>query len=338
MGRTPELGRERREDLLEVHGHADGDVALPHARLLLHDLDLVLERLRVVRAHLRPEPVLQRRDDPAAVRVVVGVRGGHEQEVEREPDPVAADLDVALLEDVEQGDLDAFGQVGELVDRDDAPIGPGDHPVVDRELVGQVPALGDPDGVDVADQVGHARVRCRELLRVPVLAADPADRRRVPVLGEEGTAGRADRVVRVVVHLAPRDRRRLLVQEVHDLADQAGLGLPPFAEHHEVVACEETAFEHRQHGVLEPHDLREQRDARAELLEQVRAELLLDAPIREPGRSELGDRRGLRHDPSLAAPWDRPVRPGRAPCTRVRTGVRPGGGRSPPRARAASTR
>ncbi len=291
-----------------------------------------------MRPHLRPEPVLQRRDDPAAVRVVVGVRGRHEQEVEREPDPVAADLDVALLEDVEQGDLDAFGQVGELVDRDDAPVGPRDHPVVDRELVGEVPALGHPDRVDVADQVGHARVRRRELLRVAVLAADPADRRRVPVLGDEGAAGGADRVVRVVVHLAPGDRGRLLVQELDDLPDQAGLGLPPLAEHHEIVAGEQAAFEHREHGVPEPDDLREQRRAAAQPLEQVRAELFLDAPIREPGRSELGDRRGQRHDPSLAAPWDRAVRRGRAPCTRARTGVRPGGGRSRPRARAASTR
>ena len=290
-----------------------------------------------MRPHLRPEPVLQRRDDPAAVRVVVGVRRRHEQEVEREPDPVAADLDVALLEDVEQGDLDAFGQVGELVDRDDAPVGPRDHPVVDRELVGQVPALGHPDRVDVPDQVGHARVRRRELLRVPVLATDPADRRRVPVLGDEGAAGGADRVVRMVVDLAPGDRGRLLVQELDDLADQAGLGLPPLAEHHEVVTGEQAAFEHREHGFAEPHDLREQRRAAAEPFEQVRAELFLDAPIREPGRSELGDRRG-QHGPSLAAPWDRAVRPGRAPCTRARTGVRPGGGRSRPRARAASTR
>src|SRR4029434_1635282 len=56
------------------------------------------------------------------------------------------------------------------------------------------------------------------------------------VFDDEGTAGGTDRVVRVVVHLAPRDRRRLLVQEVHDLADQAGLGLPPPAQAAEGVA------------------------------------------------------------------------------------------------------
>jgi hypothetical protein len=43
---------------------------------------------------------------------------------------------------------------------------------VDRELVREVSALGDADRVDVADQVGDARVRRRELLRVAVDALD----------------------------------------------------------------------------------------------------------------------------------------------------------------------
>ena len=320
-------------------GTRTGTSLCQHARLLLHDRDLVLERLRVVRAHLRPEPVLQRRDDPAAVRVVVGVRGGHEQEVEREPDPVAADLDVALLEDVEQGDLDAFGQVGELVDRDDAPVGPRDHPVVDRELVGQVAALGHPDGVDVADQVGHARVRRRELLRVPVLAADPADRRRVPVLGDEGAAGA--RRSGGTGGRSPRTRRSRASARPGARRSAGSGGSWPAPARPSITRSWPASSPRSSTGStesLEPHDLREQRRAAAEPFEQVRAELFLDAPIREPGRSELGDRRGQRHDPSLTAPWDRAVRPGRAPCTRARTGVRRGGGRSRPRARAASTR
>ena len=126
--------------------------------------DLFGAALRVVRADLRPEPVLQRRHDAAAVRVVVGVRGRDQQEVERQPDPVAADLHVALLQDVEQRHLDALGEVGQLVDRDDAAVRARDHAVVDRELVGEVPALGHPDRVDVADQVGDGRVGRRELL------------------------------------------------------------------------------------------------------------------------------------------------------------------------------
>ena len=260
--RPAELGRERGEDLLQVDGDADRDVARPRPGLLLHDRDLVLERLGVVRANLRAEPVLERRHDPAAVGVVVGVRGSDEQQVEREPDPVPADLDVALLQDVEQRDLDPFGQVGQLVDRDDAAVGPRDHPVVDRQLVGEVAALGHPDRVDVADQVGDARVGRGELLRVAVLPLDPPERDGVTVLGHPSAARGADRAVRVVVHLAPGDRGRLLVQEVDELTDQTRLGLPPLAEDDEVVTGEDPAFEHREHRVPEPDHLREQRGRR----------------------------------------------------------------------------
>jgi hypothetical protein len=65
-----------------------------------------------VGADLGAEAVLERRDDPAAVGVVLGVRGRDEQQVERQAQRVAADLDVALLQHVEQRDLDALGEVG----------------------------------------------------------------------------------------------------------------------------------------------------------------------------------------------------------------------------------
>ena len=117
-----------------------------------------------MRADLRPEAVLQRRDDPAAVRVVLGVGRRDEHEVERQADLVAAHLDVALLEHVEQADLDALGEVGQLVDGEDAAVGARDEAVVERELVGEVAALGDLDRVDLADQVGDRRVGGGELL------------------------------------------------------------------------------------------------------------------------------------------------------------------------------
>ena len=80
----------------------------------------VVDVERVVRADLGAEAVLQRRDDAAAVRVVLGVGRRDQHHVERQADLVAADLDVALLEHVEQADLDALGEVGQLVDGEDA--------------------------------------------------------------------------------------------------------------------------------------------------------------------------------------------------------------------------
>ena len=48
----------------------------------------------------------------------------------------AADLQVALLEDVEEADLDARREVGQLVDGEDAAVGARDDAEVDDLLVG----------------------------------------------------------------------------------------------------------------------------------------------------------------------------------------------------------
>ena len=142
---------------------------------------LVVEVERVVRADLGAEAVLQRGDDAAAVGVVLRVGAGHEQHVERQPQRVAADLDVALLQHVEQRDLDALGEVGQLVDGEDAAVGARHQPVVHGLRVAERAALGHLDRVDVADEVADAGVGGGELLAVPlvaVLPARPAARRR----------------------------------------------------------------------------------------------------------------------------------------------------------------
>src|SRR5205085_4953795 len=90
-----ELTGGRREDLQHVDGNAHRNAARRLTRLQLHDPDLLLRGLRIVRADLRAETILERRDDASAVRVVVGVRRRDDEEIEREPDPIAADLDVA---------------------------------------------------------------------------------------------------------------------------------------------------------------------------------------------------------------------------------------------------
>ena len=143
-------------------------------RLLLGDGDLGLDVERVVRADLRAEAILQRRDDAAAVRVVLGVGRGDEVDVERQPHLVAAHLHVALLEHVEQTDLDALGEVGQLVDGEDAAVGARHEAVVQRELVGEVAALGDLDRVDLADEVGDGRVGRRQLLAEARVAVRPS--------------------------------------------------------------------------------------------------------------------------------------------------------------------
>ena len=141
--------------------------------LLPDHRDLVLELDRVVGADLGAEPVLERGDDAAAVGVVLGVRAGHHQGVQRQAQHVAADLDVALLHHVEHRDLDPLGEVGQLVDRHDAAVRARDQPEVDGLGVTEAAALGHLHRVHVADQVGHAGVGRGQLLGVPLVAVAP---------------------------------------------------------------------------------------------------------------------------------------------------------------------
>ena len=158
-------------DFAHEGGHGNLLVHVGEAfAFLLDDGDFVLDGYWVVGANLGAEPVFQRGDDAAAVGVVLGVGGGDEEQVEGQQEPVALYLHVSLLHEVEQADLDALGEVGQLVDAEDAPVGARDEPVVDGELVGEIAAFGDLDGVYLADEVGDGHVGGGELLAVAALA------------------------------------------------------------------------------------------------------------------------------------------------------------------------
>src|SRR5208283_1045187 len=121
------------------------------------------------------EPVFDRSDDATTVRVVLGVGAGDHQHVQRQAQRVTADLDVPLLHHVEHRHLNALGEVGQFVDRDDAAVRARDQSVGDRLRVPEAAALGDLDRVDVTDQVGDAGVRGGQLLGVPLAAVLPLD-------------------------------------------------------------------------------------------------------------------------------------------------------------------
>ena len=284
-----------RHDLGHVLGDLEPDArGVEDAGLLFDDRELGVEVLRVVSADARPEPVLQRGDDPSPVRVVLRVGRGHEQDVEREAHLVATDLDVALLEHVEQADLDALGQVRELVDGEDPPVRAGNEPVVQGELVGEVAALGHLDGVDFADQVGHRGVRRGELLAVAFAPVHPADRRVFARLGDEVTGDARHRLVRVVVDLRAGDDRQPFVEEVDERADDAALGLAALAEQDHVVAGDERVLERRQDAVLVAEDAVDDRFALRNANEHVAANFFLDRDGAPSGRAQRAERRGQR--------------------------------------------
>ena len=218
---------------------------------------------RVVRADLGAETVLERRDDAAAVGVVLGVGRRDEQQVERQPQRVAADLDVALLEHVEERDLDALGEVGQLVEAEDAAVGARDEAVVHRLGVAERAALRHLDRVDVADEVADARVGRRELLGVALArGAASATGRSSPSSAASRRQRTHDGCVRVVADLAALDDRAPLVEQARERAHEAGLALAALAEQDEVVSGEQRRLELGQHGLLEADHARGRRPRR----------------------------------------------------------------------------
>ena len=187
-------------------GDDDGLLRVGEAgALLLDDGDFFLDGPGVVGADEGAVAVFEGGDDAAAVGVVLRVGAGDDVDVQGEADAVAADLDVALFHEVEEADLDALGEVGEFVDAEDAAVGAGDEAEVNGEFVGEVAALGDLDGVDLADEVGDGDVGGGELFGVALVAGEPVDLEVVALLGEAGAAGEADGVEGVVVDLAAAD-------------------------------------------------------------------------------------------------------------------------------------
>ena len=97
------------------------------ARLLQGNRDFSCDRERIMGANLRTETILQWRNEPTAVCVVVGVGRREQQHIERKPKFEATDLHVALFKNVQQTDLDAFGKVGKFVNGENAAVGAGDE-------------------------------------------------------------------------------------------------------------------------------------------------------------------------------------------------------------------
>jgi hypothetical protein len=244
---------------------------------------------RVVRPDLGAEAVLQRRDDPSAVGVVLGIGRGDEQQVQRQPQRIAADLDVALLQHVEQRDLDPLGEVGQLVDPEDAAVRSGKKAVVHRLGITQQQSLGHLGGVDVAHQVADRRVRGGQLLGVALVAVAPCHRQVVAMLGREPAAEHADRGQRIVEDLGAGDVGLPLVQQPDQRAHQPRLALATLAEQHEVVAGEQRPFQLGQHGVVEPDDAGERRLPGAQMPEEVRADLVLDGAGGPAGGTQLAE-------------------------------------------------
>ena len=195
--------------------------------------------LRIVGADLHVEAVFERRNDPAAAGVVFRVGAGDDDDVERQANLVAFDLDVFFFHQVEQADLNFFGQVRQLVDGEDTAVGARHETVMDGFLIGEIAALGDFDRIDFADQIGDRDIRRGELFAVAAVAVDPcesAERRPAP---RPSCGNRGRSALRVVVDLATLDDGNALVEQADQAANDARLALAALAEKHHVMAGQE---------------------------------------------------------------------------------------------------
>ena len=98
----------------------------------------------------------------------------------------------------------------------------------------------------------------------------------IAFLGHAGATRSAKGRQRIVVDLAARDDRDLIVEQIHEAAKDPALGLTPQAEKNEVVTREDRVDELRDHGLVVSDDAGKERVTGLKLSHKVVADFLLD--------------------------------------------------------------
>ena len=114
---------------------------------------------------------------------------------------------------------------------------------MDGQFIGKVLAFGHFYRVDVAEQVGHRNVRCRQLFGVPFFPSQPDDFRFVAVRRHHVAAVFTNRGKRVVVDFAALNRRYFFIQQLHQDPHQTRLCLSAFTEENHIVPGKDGIFD-----------------------------------------------------------------------------------------------
>jgi len=102
----------------------------------------------------------------AARGVVLRVGAEDERDVELQAHGITLNLHIAFLHDVEEGDLNFAGEVGQLVHGEDAAIGARQQAIVHGELVREIGAgARGLDGIEIADEIGDSDIGRGEFFR-----------------------------------------------------------------------------------------------------------------------------------------------------------------------------
>ncbi len=161
-------------------------------------------------------------------------------------------------------------------------------------LVAEVELAGDRlDGVDVADEVGDGDVGGGQLLVVSLGAVEPGDGGVVAsfekdlarLAGDGGKGGFID-------GRAFQDRD-ILVEQIGQLADDAGLGLASKTKKKKIMPRKDRRHDLGDNGLVVANDPREQRLAVAQLAQEILAHLVLHAAVLPTGSLQFTQRRRL---------------------------------------------
>jgi hypothetical protein len=122
---------------------------------------------------------------------------------------------------------------------------------VDGFRIAEPAALGNPHGVDVANQVRNGSVGGGEFFDVAFRAVAPRHTEPVPFGERAGPRLLGDGFVRMLVQFRPLDRRRPLVEQPDQGAQKPRLALSTLAEQDDVVARDQGPLKLGQDGPAE---------------------------------------------------------------------------------------
>ncbi len=191
---------------------------------------------------------------------------------------------------------------------------------MDGLRVAQRAPLGHLHRVDVADQVGDRGVGCRQLLHISFVAVLPRHREGVAQLGGTADGGVRDGLVGMLGQLGAVDHGRPLVEEPRQRAQEARLALASLAQQDDVVSGDQRALQLRDHRRLEAVQARPRVRPRAQLHQQIVAELGADRLLHMAGCAQLAERRDtwnlshlIDHPPRVTPRSPDPAGPAKIP-------------------------
>ena len=226
--------------------------------------------------NFRADAVFQRGNDFSARGVVLGIGGKNQQDIERQAQRVAFNLNVAFLHDVEEADLNFSREVGQFVDGKNSAIGARQQSIVNGEFVGEIAAAaGGANGIHVADDVGHGDVGSGEFFDIAKVARHPGDGRIVALGGDAIAAGAADRAQRVVVDFAARNDGNFGIEKIGEAAEDAALGLAAQAKQNKIMPGKQRVHDLRDDGVFVAVNAGEERLAAFDGAQEISANFVL---------------------------------------------------------------